>query len=83
MSGFQKNNVQAHVTTDIRTETRRLSEIPWSEVETHVRRARAIRSAYLTDWLKRTAQSWVSVFRRPGRQLSGAHYRWRPSTQMR
>lgn len=83
MSGFQKKHVQAHVTSDIRTGSRRLSEIPWSEVETHVRRARAIRSAYITDWLKRTAQSWGSVFRRPGYQLSGAHYRWRPSTQER
>ncbi|MBK8908717.1 MAG: hypothetical protein IPM60_12675 [Rhodospirillales bacterium] len=83
MSGFQNNHLQAHVTSDNRTGERRLSEISWSEVEIHVRRARAIRSAYITDWLKRTAQSWGSVFRRPGHQLAGAHYRWRPSTQER
>lgn len=40
--------------------------ILWEEIHLTHRRARALRSYYVTEWLKQTFRSWKSVFRRPG-----------------
>lgn len=38
-----------------------------ADVHVRIRRAHHLRSLYLAVWPEKTAQSWASVFRRPGR----------------
>lgn len=52
-----------------------VSDIPWSEVQGYIARAHAMRSAYLTEWLKRHARSWANVFRRPRYLTNESHWR--------
>lgn len=81
MNGFDRNNVPPPVAGDASREVHKISEIPWSEVESSVKQARALRSAYVAAWLRKTIQSWASVFRRPGYMLPRPASRLRPSTQ--
>ncbi|MGF1641835.1 MAG: hypothetical protein ACFCUO_12880 [Rhodospirillales bacterium] len=43
------------------------SELTRADIDHYVARGQALRSAYVAAYVRRLAQSWSSVFRRPGR----------------
>jgi len=72
MTRFESPNTTRVPAVDAPLAVPNVSELSPAEIESHVARARAVRSAYFAAWCKRVCQTWASVFRRPGRMVSHA-----------
>lgn len=79
MSGFDKEGLEAGAgRRRDEVEAPIVSPVSWDEVQRRVAEAHYLRSVYFAEWMKRTARSWGSVFRRPGRAVpsSADKVRW-------
>jgi hypothetical protein len=76
MSGFDKTSSTRNPATQ-HPDSMTTEPVPilWEEVHLTHRRASALRSHYVTEWLKQTFMSWRSVFRRPGHMIPERHDR--------
>jgi hypothetical protein len=76
MSGFdKKTSTRTFASQHPDSMTTEPVPILWEEIHLSHRRASALRSLYVTEWLKQTFRSWKSVFRRPGHMIPERHDR--------
>lgn len=72
MYGFESPNFMTNSEEAKFTEVPKISAMPLDEIERHIARGRQLRSAHFAAWGRRLAQTWASVFRRPGRMVPPA-----------
>ncbi len=70
MNGFESPNAMPNTMTDSEEantwDVPKISTLSIDEIERYVARGRQLRSAHFAAWGRRLAQTWASVFRRPG-----------------
>lgn len=70
MNGFESPIAMSNAKTDPEDanplNVPKISTLSIDEIERYVARGRQLRSAHFAAWGRRLAQTWASVFRRPG-----------------
>ncbi len=67
MNGFENPKAMSNFEEAISVDIPKISTMPLDEIERCVARGRQLRAAHLSEWGRRIALTWASVFRRPGR----------------